>query len=180
MAFVGPLGVGKTTAVRSISDVPVLSTEVMRAAIAVRADSFNNKRTTTVGIDYGEWTTPSGMRVGVVGTPGQVRFSSTRTSVIARRGSIVLWLFGDHPQPVQQAAEWIERLGDASVWSRLVLAITRRPPYGGTDLAEFEACARSYHPQMKVLDADPRVREDVARIIITALDNPYPTSGHAS
>lgn len=181
VAFVGPLGVGKTTAVRSVSDVPVISTEVMRAAIAVRADSFNDKRTTTVGIDYGEWSAPSGMRIGIVGTPGQVRFASARSSVIARRGGIVLWLYGDHPEPAEQASEWIERLGDDSVWARMVLAVTRRSDRpDATPLYEFEACARRYNSQMKVLDADPRERNDVAKVILTALSMPVVTSGYSA
>ncbi len=173
VAFIGPLGVGKTTAVRSVSQVPVISTEVMRAAIAVRADSFNDKKTTTVGIDYGEWTAPSGIRVSLIGTPGQVRFSSTRASVVARRGSIVLWLYGDHTNGVQEAAEWIERIGDASVWGRLVIAITRRegapqaPP-----LDAYRARVRDYSPNIVVLDADPRQSADVVEVILAALQLP--------
>ncbi|WP_245706801.1 hypothetical protein [Austwickia chelonae] len=158
--------------------MPVISTEVMRAAIAVRADSFNDKKTTTVGIDYGEWTTPDGIRVSLIGTPGQVRFSSTRASVVARRGSIVLWLYGDHTDGVQEAAEWIERIGDASVWGRLVIAVTRRAgaPQAPT-LDDYRDRVRDYSPNIAVLDADPRVAADVAEIILTALKLPTASAG---
>lgn len=76
----GPLGVGKTTAIRTLSEIPTLHTdEVMTDAAAGTDDlsliGLRNKSTTTVAIDFGRLTLP-GDRVVLYlyGTPGQRRF----------------------------------------------------------------------------------------------------------
>ena len=47
--FAGPMGAGKTTAIRSLSDIPVISTEAMNFD-----RTTSDKATTTVALDYGE------------------------------------------------------------------------------------------------------------------------------
>ncbi|MFF3752541.1 ATP/GTP-binding protein [Streptomyces sp. NPDC002018] len=76
----GPLGVGKTTAIKTLSQIPTLHTdEVMTDAAAGTDDlsliGLRNKTTTTVAIDFGRLTLP-GDRVVLYlyGTPGQRRF----------------------------------------------------------------------------------------------------------
>ncbi|GAB95131.1 hypothetical protein BJY21_004160 [Kineosphaera limosa] len=173
VAFVGPLGVGKTTAVRAISDVPVVSTEVIRSSVAVGPKRAAEKPTTTVGIDYGEWVTPDGTRVGVLGTPGQLRFASARSSVVARRASIVLWGFGDRPETVEEMAEWLTRIGDETVWARTIVALTRREAREDEampNLGDFRARLAPFRPDMPLLEADPRDRDQVVRVVLTALD----------
>ncbi len=171
VAFVGPLGVGKTTAVRAISDVAVVSTEVVRSSVAVGPKRATEKPTTTVGIDYGEWVAPDGSRVGVLGTPGQLRFASARTSVVARRASIVLWGFGDRPETVDEMSEWLDRIGDADVWARTIVALTRREGRDSVpDIGEFQRRLQRYRSDMPLLEADPRERDEVIRVVLTALD----------
>lgn len=171
VAFVGPLGVGKTTAVRAISDVPVVSTEVMRSSVAVGPRRETDKTTTTVGIDYGEWVAPDGSRVGVLGTPGQLRFASARASVVARRASIVLWGYGDRSETVDEMAEWLLRTGDEHVWARTIVALTRREGRDGEpDIAEYRRRLGRFRADMPLVEADPRERDDVVRVVMTALD----------
>lgn len=76
----GPLGVGKTTAIKTLSQIPTLHTdEVMTDAAAGTDDlsliGLRDKKTTTVAIDFGRLTLP-GDRVVLYlyGTPGQRRF----------------------------------------------------------------------------------------------------------
>ncbi len=67
VVFVGPMGVGKTTAVKALSDIPIVSTDVTRSTLAFSEVPVDGKTTTTVGINYGEWTDPDGVRVGLDG-----------------------------------------------------------------------------------------------------------------
>ena len=67
--FAGPMGAGKTTAIRTLSDIPVVSTE---AANTDRAQS--DKETTTVALDYGEISVSDEEKVRLYGIPGQRRF----------------------------------------------------------------------------------------------------------
>ena len=49
VVFTGPMGAGKTTAIRGISQGQTLSTEV-----PISQGAQGDKRFTTVGLDYGE------------------------------------------------------------------------------------------------------------------------------
>ena len=55
IVFSGPMGAGKTQAISSLSDIPVVSTEVMNTDL-----DTNAKLLTTVGMDYGELTVDGG------------------------------------------------------------------------------------------------------------------------
>ncbi|GAA2784271.1 ATP/GTP-binding protein [Kitasatospora paracochleata] len=76
----GPLGIGKTTAIRTLSEIPTLHTdEVMTDAAAsaddLTLDGLREKTTTTVAIDFGRLTVPQAKVVlYLYGTPGQRRF----------------------------------------------------------------------------------------------------------
>lgn len=69
IVFAGSMGAGKTEAIRSLSDVPVLLTEALNTD-----QESHSKLETTVGIDYGEVTLEDGLKIGLYGTPGQSRF----------------------------------------------------------------------------------------------------------
>jgi signal recognition particle receptor subunit beta len=65
----GTMGSGKSTAIKTLSEVEVVSTEALNTDLA-----SHDKLLTTVGIDYGELTLDDGIKVGLYGTPGQDRF----------------------------------------------------------------------------------------------------------
>jgi signal recognition particle receptor subunit beta len=73
----GGFGVGKTTFVRSLSEIPPLLTEqeMTTASIGVDdADMVPEKRTTTVAMDFGRITVDESLILYLFGTPGQSRF----------------------------------------------------------------------------------------------------------
>ena len=73
----GGFGVGKTTLVRSLSEIPPLLTEqeMTTASIGVDdADMVPEKHTTTVAMDFGRITVDDSLILYLFGTPGQSRF----------------------------------------------------------------------------------------------------------
>lgn len=66
----GPVGAGKTTFIRTISEIRTVDTE---APISDGSGSAG-KTTTTVGIDFGRITLSGGLELYLFGTPGQQRF----------------------------------------------------------------------------------------------------------
>jgi len=64
----GPPGAGKSTAIRNISEVAPVNTDVLNT------DPELTKELTTAGLDYGELTLDCGDRLLLYGTPGQERF----------------------------------------------------------------------------------------------------------
>ncbi|MDO8146819.1 MULTISPECIES: ATP/GTP-binding protein [Isoptericola] len=72
---VGPFGVGKTTLIQSVSEIPVLSTEESITTASVGVDRrTGEKSTTTVAMDFGRVTVGGDTALYLFGTPGQRRF----------------------------------------------------------------------------------------------------------
>jgi uncharacterized protein len=73
----GGFGVGKTTLVRSLSEIPPLLTEQEMTSASVGVDDpalVPEKRTTTVAMDFGRITVDGSLILYLFGTPGQDRF----------------------------------------------------------------------------------------------------------
>ena len=72
----GGFGVGKTTLVRAVSEIPPLLTEETMTAASDCVDdtaAVPDKRTTTVAMDFGRITVDDTLVVYLFGTPGQHR-----------------------------------------------------------------------------------------------------------
>lgn len=65
----GPVGVGKTTFINTISEIETVSTEA-----PISGGGIGAKTTTTVGIDFGRITLADDLALHLFGTPGQPRF----------------------------------------------------------------------------------------------------------
>jgi uncharacterized protein len=73
----GGFGVGKTTFVGSLSEIPPLTTEESMSVLSVGVDDvtgLSQKTTTTVAMDFGRITVDRQMVLYLFGTPGQSRF----------------------------------------------------------------------------------------------------------
>jgi signal recognition particle receptor subunit beta len=73
----GGFGVGKTTLVGSVSEIPPLQTEEVLTETSVGTDDLYGveaKNTTTVAMDFGRITIGSDAVLYLFGTPGQDRF----------------------------------------------------------------------------------------------------------
>jgi signal recognition particle receptor subunit beta len=77
IVIAGGFGVGKTTAVAAISEIPVLTTEAAMTEVAAAIDRTGHvpdKVTTTVALDFGCITIDEEIKLYLFGTPGQDRF----------------------------------------------------------------------------------------------------------
>jgi signal recognition particle receptor subunit beta len=77
IVIAGGFGVGKTTAVGSISESPPLRTEASITSVSAEIDRTGHvpsKVTTTVALDFGSITIDDEVKLYLFGTPGQDRF----------------------------------------------------------------------------------------------------------
>jgi uncharacterized protein len=73
----GGFGVGKTTFVSSLSEIPPVTTEQPMTELSVGVDetaAVPDKHTTTVAMDFGRITVDESLILYLFGTPGQNRF----------------------------------------------------------------------------------------------------------
>ncbi|MFJ9950561.1 GTP-binding protein [Kitasatospora sp. NPDC091207] len=78
LVVAGPFGVGKTTLIRTLSEIPTLHTEEAMTETGAPVDDAQGlppgKTTTTVAVDFGRLTLPGQVVLYMFGTPGQRRF----------------------------------------------------------------------------------------------------------
>lgn len=77
IVIAGGFGVGKTTMVGSVSEVPPLTTEALMTQASEVTDDLSavpEKSTTTVAMDFGRLTLDPTLVLYLFGTPGQDRF----------------------------------------------------------------------------------------------------------
>ena len=77
VVIAGGFGVGKTTLVRAVSDIPLLGTEAQMTEASAYVDELGlipEKTSTTVAMDFGRLALEQGLLLYLFGAPGQDRF----------------------------------------------------------------------------------------------------------
>lgn len=157
--LVGRSGSGETTAIRSVSEINVVSTDVLASD---RGDA--EKDTTTVGFDYGELTIPGGQnRMRLYGTPGQERFTFMRD--ILERGSVGILLLADNhrPDPLAETRSWLRALktGPLAGNAIVLLGIVKCDLSPLPDLEQYQRLLREEGLTLPVATLDARSPERV-------------------
>ncbi|WP_010206311.1 GTP-binding protein [Salinibacterium sp. PAMC 21357] len=118
--FAGPMGAGKTTAIRSLSEIDVVSTE------AANSDrDAADKPTTTVALDYGEISVNEAEKVRLYGIPGQRRFDFMWTILAERAEGVIVLVNADAENPVEIAIEYVKEFFAIYERGGIVIGLTR-------------------------------------------------------
>lgn len=158
----GPFAAGKTTFIRSISDITALSTERQ-----VSDGSARIKAGTTVAMDFGRVRLPAGPALHLFGTPGQSRFDFMWEVLSEGMLGLVLIVDGSRPETFPDAAN-IARSIRARSNAPVVLAVTR---VAGLD----EVSAQRWRSAMglpvgtPVVACDARDRDSVKGVLLALL-----------
>lgn len=94
IVIAGGFGVGKTTLVGTLSEIPPLTTEAAMTTASLGIDDaskVSSKTTTTVAMDFGRITIDEDLILYLFGTPGQDRFGFMWDDlVVGALGAVVL------------------------------------------------------------------------------------------
>jgi signal recognition particle receptor subunit beta len=166
--FAGPMGAGKTTAVRALSEIEVVSTE---AGNTDRATV--DKPTTTVALDYGEILLGDDDKVRLYGVPGQRRFAFMWRILAERAKGMLLLMNNDADDPVGELLAFLHDFADLTERGGVVVGITRSDLAPTPNAATYSAALESTHPDLviPVLTVDPRDRGHMRLALMTLIAN---------
>ena len=152
--FAGPMGAGKSTAIATLSEIPVVTTEAANTERDVV-----DKATTTVALDYGEITTGEDEKVRLYGVPGQKRFDFMWAILKDRARGLVMLVNNDDPDPVAAMLERLEPFDELVRRRAVVIGVTRTDVgVGTTTIADYAAGIRDAYPGLvlPILTVDAR------------------------
>ncbi|MFF0431164.1 ATP/GTP-binding protein [Streptomyces sp. NPDC004327] len=155
VVIVGGFGVGKTTMVGSVSEIPPLTTEERMTQAGVGIDQnpgVAGKNTTTVAMDFGRISINRELVLYLFGTPGQERFWFLWNGIFeGALGAVVLV----DTRRIEVCFEVITRLEDRRVpFVVAVNAFPEAPRYPVPELRSALALSES----VPIVDCDARDR----------------------
>ncbi|MEV6998097.1 ATP/GTP-binding protein [Streptomyces sp. NPDC093982] len=163
----GGFGVGKTTLVGSVSEITPLRTEEPLTAAGVGIDDLagiEEKRATTVALDFGRITISQELVLYLFGTPGQQRFWFMWNDLaIGALGAVVL-IDVRRPESSFAAIDFFERRQIPFVVG--VNGFHGEHPYPAEEIKD--ALALPEH--VRVLLCDARERESCRDVLIALID----------
>lgn len=164
--FAGRMGVGKTTAIRAISEIGVVSTE------ADNTDrETSDKATTTVALDYGEIAVGEDEKVRLYGVPGQRRFSFMWRILAERAIGIVLLVDNTADDPIADLLEGLDDFRELVDRGGAVIGATRLDRAPSPTVVELTAAVAAARPgvMVPVIPMDPRSTSDVRLALMTLI-----------
>lgn len=160
------MGAGKTTAIRSLSDIEVVSTEAHNTD-----HSISDKETTTVALDYGEIGVNAGEKIRLYGVPGQRRFEFMWSILKERAMGLLLLVNADAVDVAGSVREHLEAFGSVVDRGGVVIGLTRSDVTGPGAMARARDAAASVYPDRAtpVFEVDARSPDQMRVMLMTLI-----------
>jgi hypothetical protein len=158
--FTGPVGAGKTTAIRTISDIEVVGTDAKATDMTTR-----KKGQTTVAMDYGLLRVEGGERVHLYGTPGQERFDFMWDILTEGGVGLILLLDNTRQNPKNDLRFYTNAFAKFISERKLVVGVTRMDLQREPSLDEYRSWLDEFSLSAPVFEIDARERADVGTLI---------------
>ncbi|BDD69946.1 GTP-binding protein [Streptomyces violaceoruber] len=171
IVVVGGFGVGKTTLVRSVSEIRPLNTEEVMTQAGVGVDEtggVTSKTTTTVAFDFGRISLNDRMVLYLFGAPGQERFWFVWDRLFSGTlGAVVLV----DTRRMDDSWYAIDRLEHHR--TPFVVAVNRFDDDTARHSLDEIRLALALPDHVPLIDCDARVRTSGKHVLVTLVDHLY-------
>jgi len=158
----GPFAAGKTTLIRTISEITVLSTER-----GITDETRSRKAETTVAMDFGRITIDRDLVLYLFGTPGQERFDFMWEILGEGMLGYVLLVDASRPETFTEAATILDAFRRMA---RVPFVVALNRPDEGDVNAEDDLRARlELAPHVPVVACDATDKDSVKNVLLALL-----------
>ncbi len=158
--FTGPVGAGKTTAISSISDSPVVKTDEHASDM-----TRGHKPETTVAMDYGVMLLGDNERIHLYGTPGQERFSFM-WEILSQGGlGLVLLLDNSRADPFKDMAFFLDAFKNFIAENKVAIGITKMDVSPEPSLEDYHKKIQEHGINPPLFEVDAREGEDISKLV---------------
>ena len=158
--FTGPVGAGKTTAIESMSDSDIISTNETATDM-----TREMKDSTTVAMDYGIMKLDGGERLHLYGTPGQERFNFMWDILVEGGIGLILLLNNNRPDPFKDLKFFLESFSEFIDNTHVAIGITRMDEASTPTIRDYHEALNSHDRKYPIFEVDARERGDVSLLI---------------
>jgi len=162
--FTGPVGAGKSTAIASISDIPVVTTEANATD-----DVILRKANTTVAMDYGILNLDEGAKIHLYGTPGQERFSFMWDILTIGGVGLVLMLDNAREDPLEDMEFFLNAFKPFIEKNGVVIGVSRIDVSPRPGLYTYHKKLYEMGINVPIFEVDARERKDIKTLLIGLL-----------
>src|SRR3954471_3282848 len=166
VVIAGGFGVGKTTLVGTLSEIPPLTTEAAMTTASVGIDDtskVSTKTTTTVAMDFGRITIDEELILYLFGTPGQDRFGFMWDDLVVGALGAVVLVDLRRIDDCFPAIDFFESRGVP-----FIVAINRFE--GSAPVVAEVREALDLSPEVPIVECDARYKESVKGVVLSLLE----------
>lgn len=157
----GPVGVGKSTAIRTYSTSDVVDTDV-RATDKTRALKDN----TTVAMDYGTIVLDAETKVHLYGTPGQERFDFMWDILSKGSRGIIILVNASATDPAQDLRMYMYAFAEVLDKVPVVVGVNQHDGHSGRELRpQLQVVINEFQSEADIVFVDVRKRKDVNKLV---------------
>jgi uncharacterized protein len=158
--FTGPVGAGKTTAIASISDAPIIKTDAAASDM-----TKNRKAETTVAMDYGVMNLAGGEKIHLYGTPGQERFDFMWDILTLGGIGLILLLDNTRADPFKDMRFFLNAFSDFIAKTTVAIGVTQIDLSSKPSIEEYHIQLQALGFNIPVFSVDARVKNDVSLLV---------------
>ena len=134
LVIAGPVGAGKTTTIRTLSDSEPVSTEMPMSEPAM-----GDKTTTTVAFDFSTVLLDDGQPLFIYGLPGQERFEHMWSIILEGAFGVLLVLDATGERLQHECEGWLAAIEKIAPGTPVVIGLTKTDLLTKPDLRSLRA-----------------------------------------
>ncbi len=161
LILTGPVDAGKTTAIKTVTEVPIIQTD------AIASDMTKSRKpTTTVAMDYGILKLDQSTKIHLYGTPGQERFDFMWEILVKGGSGIILLLDNTRADPFHDMKFFLDTFSDFIKKFPVLIAITKMDIDNSLTLETYQKQLKKFKIDATLISIDARNQDHVRKMII--------------